>query len=116
MRPEHRRLERDGVEESRLSEISEKAKVRLLGGDAAERPASPPPPKPAPAASDPAPPAAGPKSPTPVFLSDSAEGADVLDAAAIVQPLAQLCVTEQVQTPFLAAIAGPPGRRQDASH
>ncbi len=33
----------------------------------------------------------------------------MLDATAIVQPLAQLCVTEQVQTPFLAAIAGAPG-------
>ncbi len=42
----------------------------------------------------------------PVFLSDSADGADALDVAAIVQPLAQLCVTPQVQTPFVAAIAG----------
>ncbi len=44
-----------------------------------------------------------------MFLSNSAEGADLLDAAAIVQPLAQLCVTAQVQTPFLAAVAGAPG-------
>ena len=44
-----------------------------------------------------------------IFLSDAAEGADLLEAAQIVQPLAQLCVTGQVQTPFLAAIAGPPG-------
>jgi hypothetical protein len=45
----------------------------------------------------------------PVFLSDAAEGADLLDAASTVQPLAQLCVTPQVQTPFLAAIASPAG-------
>src|SRR5208282_2388422 len=45
----------------------------------------------------------------PVFLSDSADGADVLDGAVIVRPLAQLCVTPQVQTPFLAAIAGASG-------
>ncbi len=44
-----------------------------------------------------------------VFLSDAADGADLLEAAQTVQPLAQLCVTAQVQTPFLAAIAGPPG-------
>jgi hypothetical protein len=46
---------------------------------------------------------------TPVFFSDSTEGADALDTVAIVQPLAQLCVTAQVQTPFLAAILGAPG-------
>jgi len=45
----------------------------------------------------------------PVFLSDAVEGADLLDTASAVQPLAQLCVTPQVQTPFLAAIAGPAG-------
>ena len=45
----------------------------------------------------------------PIFLCDSADGADLLNAAEIVQPLAQLCATPQVQTPFLAAIAGPTG-------
>jgi hypothetical protein len=45
----------------------------------------------------------------PIFLSDAAQGADVLDAVSIVMPLAQLCVAEPAQTPFLAAIAGPSG-------
>jgi hypothetical protein len=45
----------------------------------------------------------------PIFLGDSADGADLLNADQIVQPLAQLCVTPQVQTPFLAAILGPFG-------
>ncbi len=44
-----------------------------------------------------------------IFLGDSVDGADVLGAAELVQPLAQLCVTPQVQTPFLAAIAGASG-------
>ena len=97
---------RKGIEENRLSEISEKAKVRLLGGAAGEiSPAPPPPAAPADTAPRPLPP----KSAEPIFLADTAEGADVLEASLIVQPLAQLCVTEQVQTPFLAAIAGPPG-------
>jgi hypothetical protein len=47
--------------------------------------------------------------PEPIFLGDSADGADLLNAGQIVQPLAQLCVTPQVQTPFLAAILGPSG-------
>jgi hypothetical protein len=45
----------------------------------------------------------------PIFLGDSADGADLLNAGQIVQPLAHLCVTPQVQTPFLAAILGPSG-------
>jgi hypothetical protein len=45
----------------------------------------------------------------PIFLCDSADGPDLLNTAEIVQPLAQLCATAQVQTPFLAAIAGPAG-------
>ena len=92
-----------------LSEFSEKVKVRLLGGDPAEQSTSPPPLGPMQVGADSGPPTPAPKSAAPVFLSDSAEGADVLDATAIVQPLAQLCVTAQVQTPFLAAIAGAPG-------
>jgi hypothetical protein len=105
---------RTGVEENELSEISEKARVRLLGGGAGEKPTVGLPPKPSSETAqlpDPAPPspvslstAAG-----PIFLSDSADGADVLEAAHIVQPLAQLCVAAQVQTPFLAAVAGPGG-------
>src|SRR5208283_5202714 len=103
---------RKDVEEYRLSEISEKAKVRLLGGGPEDIPSAPPPPNPprqAAPSTDPAPPPLPPKSVEPIFLSDAAEGADVLEAALIVHPLAQLCVTEQVQTPFIAAIAGPPG-------
>ncbi len=91
-----------------MSEISPTARVRLLGDDA---PATPPPV----AASAPgelsdgaAPPRAE-RSADPIFLADAAEGADVLEAGRIVQPLAQLCVAGQVQTPFLAAIAGPGG-------
>ena len=89
-----------------MSEISEKAKVRLLGERTPEPSVSSSPPKPVQA--DAAPSLVDSVS-APVFLSDSAEGADVLDATAIVQPLAQLCVTAQVQTPFLAAITGAPG-------
>ncbi len=91
-----------------MSEISEKAKVRLLGGDPVERLTSPSLQPAADGAPSP-PPAAAPNTAAPVFLSDSAEGADVLEVAAVVQPLAQLCVSGQVQTPFLAAIAGGPG-------
>ena len=90
-----------------MSEISEKAKVRLLGGDAPEPSAYSSPVKPV--QGDAAPSPLDSKVSSPVFLSDSVEGADVLDTAAIIQPLAQLCVTAQVQTPFLAAIAGLPG-------
>jgi hypothetical protein len=91
-----------------LSEISDNARVRLLGGGpAADKPPQPltsrTPPQPAPP-NDPVPPSA-----EPIFFSDSADGADLLDAAQTMQPLAQLCVTPQVQTPFLAAIAGPAG-------
>ena len=95
-----------------MSEISAKARIRLLGGGPGEKPSA----APAAAASADAPPpaetfatppaslAAG-----PVFLSDAADAVDVLGAAVLVQPLGQLCVTPQVQTPFLAAIAGPGG-------
>ena len=58
--------------------------------------------------------------PSPIFLGDSADGADLLNAGQIVQPLAHLCVTPQVQTPFLAAILGPSGAGKtfalEASH
>ena len=96
-----------------MTETSAKARNRLLGGIAAEKPpasvASQAPTADGPATAEshrgaPAVPSAG-----PVFLSDVVEGADLLDAAATVQPLAQLCVTPPVQTPFLAAIAGPAG-------
>jgi hypothetical protein len=93
-----------------LSEISERTRIRLLGGGPKEKlQAAPPPeptPRPAPLAE--AAPLAS-TSPAPIFLSDSADGADVLETAQVVQPLAQLCVTPQVQTPFLAAVVGPGG-------
>ena len=120
-----------------MSEPSVNSKVRLLGGvtpadkaslplpqrtpgqpPAQAAPAAQPPPRAAPAAPPPAqaapapppPPAlAAPVQAEPILLCDSAEGADLLNAAEIVQPLARLCVAPQVQTPFLAAITGPTG-------
>ena len=68
----------------------------------AGRPAPPPAPASPPALS-------APVQAEPILLCDSAEGADLLNAAEIVQPLARLCVAPQVQTPFLAAITGPTG-------
>jgi hypothetical protein len=97
-----------------LSEPSVNSKVRLLGGiGASDKSTVPLPAKQAPAQAA-APPVsiAPPPAPVqtePIFLGDSADGADVLNAAQLVQPLAQLCVTPQVQTPFLAAIAGASG-------
>ena len=110
-----------------MPEIGEKSRVRLLGGGLGEKlpaawtpnppPQAAPSPDPAPAAA-PAPVSASaaaspPEVATgtagPVFLSDSADGADMLDVANVVQPLAQLCVTPQAQTPILAAVAGPGG-------
>ena len=96
-----------------MAEFSVNSKVRLLGGGAAGDNASFPLPAPTHAEpTAPAAPAAPPRAPIqaePIFLCDSADGADLLNAAEIVQPLAQLCATPQVQTPFLAAIAGPTG-------
>ena len=45
----------------------------------------------------------------PLFLADAADGADLMDTAQAVQSLAHLCATPLVQTPFMAAIAGPAG-------
>ena len=98
-----------------MSEPSVNSKVRLLGEVAtSDKPSLSLTPR-APAQSS-APPVSitPPRSPAPVpaepiFLGDSADGADLLNAGQIVQPLAQLCVTPQVQTPFLAAILGPSG-------
>ena len=91
-----------------MSEISQTSRIRLLGEPTPQRtptltaaaPADVPPPAPR---VEPAPPL------QPIFLSDAAEGADVLETGRIVQPLAQLCAMAQAQTPFLAAIAGPSG-------
>jgi hypothetical protein len=93
-----------------LSEISERTRIRLLGGGLKEKlqAAQPPEPAPRPAQLAEAAPLAS-TSAAPIFLSDSADGADLLEAARLVQPLAQLCVTPQVQTPFLAAVVGPGG-------
>jgi hypothetical protein len=91
-----------------VSEISQTARVRLLGDGGTAKPS------PLPASGRADPPAEGAPSRAngpvaPVFLSDASEGADVLEAARIIQPLAELCVASGVQTPFLAAIAGPGG-------
>ncbi len=99
-----------------MSEPSANPKLRLLGEAAtSDKPSvvalSPR----APAQSAAPPVSIAPPAPTapvhaqPIFLGDSADGADVLNAGKIVQPLAQLCVIPQVQTPFLAAILGPSG-------
>jgi hypothetical protein len=100
------------AEEDRLSESSVNSKIRLLGGIGASEKPSVPLPGRAPAQAAPpvsiAPPAAAAQT-NPIFLSESVEGADVLGAAELVQPLAQLCVTPQVQTPFLVAVAGTSG-------
>ncbi len=93
-----------------MAESSVNSKIRLLGGGAANDKASFP--LPVRTHADPTAPGAPPPAPIqaePIFLCDSADGADLLNAAEIVQPLAQLCATPQVQTPFLAAIAGPTG-------
>ena len=98
-----------------MSEPSVNSKVRLLGevGTSDKPPLSMParalaqsvvPPVSITPPSSPAPVRAD-----PIFLGDSADGADLLNAGQIVQPLAQLCVTPQVQTPFLAAVLGPSG-------
>ncbi len=102
-------------EEDRLSEPSVNSKVRLLGEAAtSDKPSVPLPARSfgqstAPPVSITAPPPPAAVQAEPIFLGDSADGADLLNAGQIVQPLAQLCVTPQVQTPFLAAILGPSG-------
>ena len=90
-----------------MSEPNVNAKVRLLGEiETGDKPTSQSPGKlPAQSSS----PSAAPLGAQPLFLGDSAEGADLLNAGQIVQPLAHLCVTPQVQTPFLAGILGPSG-------
>src|ERR1700733_4348036 len=103
------------ISEDRLSEPSVNSKVRLLGdvGTSDKAPLSLAPRPPAQSAAPPvsiAPlPPAAPSRAEPIFLGDSADGADLLNAGQIVQPLAHLCVAPQVQTPFLAAILGPSG-------
>jgi ABC-type Na+ transport system ATPase subunit NatA len=98
-----------------LSEPSVNAKGRLLRdvGTNDKAPLSLAPRTPAQSAAPPVsiapPPPAAPVRVEPIFLGDSADGADLLNAGQIVQPLAHLCVTPQVQTPFLAAILGPSG-------
>jgi hypothetical protein len=98
-----------------LSEPSVNAKGRLLrqvgtiDKPAFPTPAEAPTQSVAPPVSIAPPPPAAPVRVEPIFLGDSADGADLLNASQIVQPLAHLCVTPQVQTPFLAAILGPSG-------
>jgi outer membrane murein-binding lipoprotein Lpp len=98
-----------------LSEPSVSPKLRLLGDvGTSDKPAFPmsgkaPAQSAAPQVSITPPPPPAPVHVEPIFLGDSADGADLLNAGQIVQPLAHLCVTPQVQTPFLAAILGPSG-------
>ncbi len=98
-----------------MSEPSVNSKVRLLGEvGTTEKPSLSLTPRTsaqsaAPPVSITPPPSPAPVPAEPIFLGDSADGADLLNAGQIVQPLAQLCVTPQVQTPFLAAILGPSG-------
>ena len=97
-----------------MSESSVNSKIRLLGEGAGEKPSLPLPARAsgqtgAPPVSIAPPPPSAPLPPEPIFLGDSADGADLLNASEIVQPLAQLCVTREVETPFLAAILGPSG-------
>jgi hypothetical protein len=98
-----------------LSEPSANSKVRPLGEVAtSDKPPSPlavrtPAQSAAPPVSITPPAPAAAVQAEPIFLGDSADGADLLNAGQIVQPLAQLCVTARVQTPFLAAILGPSG-------
>ena len=98
-----------------MSEPSVNSKVRLLGdvGTSDKAPLSLAPRTPAQSAAPPVsiapPPPVAPSRAEPIFLGDLADGADLLNAGQIVQPLAHLCVTPQVQTPFLAAILGPSG-------
>ena len=96
-----------------MSEPSVNSKVRLLGdvgtSDKASLSLAPraPAQSTAPPVSITPPPPSTSSRADPIFLGDSADGADLLNAGQIVQPLAHLCVTSQVQTPFLAAILGP---------
>jgi len=97
-----------------LSEPSVNSKIRLLGEGAGDKSSLPLPSRAsgqpaAPPVSIAPPPLSASVPAEPIFLGDSADGADLLNAGEIVQPLAQLCVTRQVQTPFLAAILGPSG-------
>jgi hypothetical protein len=98
-----------------LSEPSVNSKVRLLGdvgtSDKASLSLAPraPAQSTAPPVSITPPPPSTSSRADPIFLGDSADGADLLNAGQIVQPLAHLCVTSRVQTPFLAAILGPSG-------
>ena len=102
------------ISEDRLSEPSVNSKVRLLGEvGTSDKPSFPMPARaPAQSAAPPVsitPPPPIPVQAEPIFLGDAADGADLLNSGQIVQPLAQLCVTPQIQTPFLAAILGPSG-------
>jgi hypothetical protein len=47
--------------------------------------------------------------PAPVFLADASQGADLLDVDGALAPLARLCLTARVETPFLIGLVGPAG-------
>ena len=96
-----------------MSETGDKSRFRLLGGGLVDKTASKPAPKPASDTPAEPPPAEAPANvgpvAKPIFLGDSADAADILETALFIQPLAQLCATPQIQTPFVAAIVGPAG-------
>jgi len=45
----------------------------------------------------------------PVFYADANDGADLRNTVEAIEPLAELCVVGEAQTPFLVGIVGPPG-------
>ncbi len=97
-----------------MSEPSVNSKVRLLGGVGTSDKSAFPTPDRAPAQSA-APPVSIVPPPLPLWSGLSRSSSAIgrwgrpPDAGEIVQPLAHLCVTPQVQTPFLAGILGPSG-------
>ena len=57
----------------------------------------------------PSPAAAAPGPSDPVLYADAPDAPDLLGAAAAVQPLAELCLAANAQTPFLVGLLGPRG-------
>jgi hypothetical protein len=44
-----------------------------------------------------------------IFYADAADRADLLNIGEAIEPLAELCLVDEAQTPFLAGIVGPTG-------
>ena len=102
-----------------MSEPSVNSKVRLLGEvGTTEKPSlSLTPRTPAQSAAPPVsitpPPPPAPVPAEPIFLGDSADGADLLNAGQIVQPLAQLCADRSGSDAFSGGDPGAVRGRQD---